>query len=140
MDLSGIGEFLTNKPAAVDETPVKEKTEPEQDIDGESDFKKAADTYKPALNSNRKKKTSTAANTTANISETNNGSISESNRTAVINEMFGNIKGGKEQKKTHSFYLTDRVWNELVRTANEKEIHISNVLEQLLKQLFFNEV
>ena len=60
-------------------------------------------------------------------------------KSIIISDMFNNIRDDRVERKSHSFYLTNKTHNALAERAKAKGISNSKFLEGILKQLFEQE-
>ena len=66
--------------------------------------------------------------------------IEDSNRNSIIiSNIFDNIQENKTDGATRSFYLSNKIFNALVKKAKAKNISNSKFLEGILSQLFFDD-
>ena len=78
-------------------------------------------------------------NTDANINN-NRKHIKNSNINSIsLSNIFDNIQDNKIDGATRSFYLSNKIFNALVKKAKAKNMSNSKFLEGILSQLFFDD-
>ena len=103
-------------------------------------FKNPADEFLSVKSQTTKTKENNKLDNEDSNSLSNGYSNGLSNRNSIrISDIFDNIKEDRNDGATRSFYLSNRIYNILVKKAKDKKISNSKFLEGILNQLFFEE-